>query len=120
MPVSTPVAPLPPVAAEQAPGPLLRTNPEIAEVLRQEAARRAGSLRPIATENFTRAGADHARIRRDVRGFPERYPLLPAARSPAEALCATCGTVTRSLTSPHLGLGCGAEMAGEICGAARA
>lgn len=57
MPVSTPVAPLPPVAAEQAPGPLLRTNPEIAEVLRQEAARRAGSLRPIATENFTRVPA---------------------------------------------------------------
>lgn len=74
MPVSTPAAPLPPAPAPQDPGPLFRTDPEIAEVLRDEADRQAGALQLIAAENFTSPAVLAALASPLANKYAEGYP----------------------------------------------
>ncbi|MGW1464918.1 serine hydroxymethyltransferase [Streptomyces sp. NPDC002308] len=74
MPVSTPTAPLPPAAPQWDLGPLPRTDPEIAEVLRDEAFRQAGSLQLIAAENFNSPAVLAALASPLANKYAEGYP----------------------------------------------
>ncbi|MGW0860516.1 serine hydroxymethyltransferase, partial [Streptomyces sp. NPDC002690] len=74
MPVSTPTAPLPHAAGAEDLGPLFRTDPEIAEVLREESRRQAGSLQLIAAENFQSPAVLAALSSPLANKYAEGYP----------------------------------------------